>query len=264
HPAPRGVHGLARRERARRLPRRPHPNQEGCVTVETTDKFLPFRGALRAALGHGSSLVFVTVHPEGQPTALYRLDLDKGELTEDPLPGGVALAEADGQLFVAGTDGQLHRGPAKGGALAPLGERFDPALSALAILSEGRLALLSGARIAILDRKSGKTLQSLPLPDAGSALAADAGGVFLAAGTSRGTLAVFDCEEKREFFAAEAKKIHEGAISALLFDPDELRVYSTGSDNRLLSTHVRGELEPEDRASGAAHDGLVQAIALGP
>ncbi len=234
------------------------------MTVDTQDKFVPFRGALRAAFAQGQVLVFVTVHPEAQATAVYRLDVDKAELASDPLPAGaVAILEADESVFVAGTDGRVHKGPADGGALAVFGEAFDPAPSALASLSEGRLAVLSGASIAVLDRKSGKTLQRLPLADAGTALASDAGGVWLAAGTSRGVLAVFDCEEKKDFLAAESKKIHDGAVSALLFDPDELRVYSAGSDNKLLLTHARGELEPEDRAGGSAHEGLVQALTLG-
>jgi ParB family chromosome partitioning protein len=234
------------------------------VTVETQDKFVPFRGALRAAIARGSVLVFVTVHPEAQPTAVYRFDVDKAELGSDPLPGGaVSLVEAEGELLVAATDGRLYKGSAEGGALSAFGEAFDPAPSALALLSEGRLALLSGASVVIVDRKKGTTLQRLPLAEAGTVLASDAAGQWLAVGTSRGVLAVFDCEEKREFLAAESKKIHDGAISALLFDPDELRVYSAGSDNKLLLTHVRGELEPEDRAGGSAHEGLVQALALG-
>src|SRR5262249_14080141 len=84
------------------------------------------------------------------------------------------------------------------------------------------------------------------------------------AGTARGTVAVFDAEDKDAFHAGESKKLHEGAISALLFDPDELRVYSTGSDDKLLLTHVRGALEPEDRTGGGGHEGLPTAIVLGP
>jgi ParB family chromosome partitioning protein len=235
------------------------------VSVDpTTDRFVPFRGSLRAGLAQKHVLVFVTVHAEGRPTAVYRLDLDKSELAEDALPGGaVAIVEAGGFVFVAGTDGRIHRGKDAGGALAPLGEALDPAPTALAILSEGRLAAISGASIVILDRDTGKRLQTLPLADPGTALAADASGTWLVAGTARGTLAVFDGEERRELIGAESKKIHEGAVTALLFDPDELRVYSAGSDNRLLLTHIRGELEPEDRAGGAAHDAPPQALCLG-
>lgn len=235
------------------------------METAVTDRYAQFRGALLAGLGQGHVLVFVTRHTEGQPTAVYRLDLDKGELTSDALPaGGAAIVADETSIYVAGTDGHVHRGPVGGGALSPLGDRLASTPGALALLSEDRLAVRCGEAIVILGRKSGKVIEQLALPEAGTALAADRTGQWLAAGTSRGTLAVFECEEKSGFVASEAKKIHEGAITALLFDPDELRVYSSGSDNRLLLTHVRGELEPEDRAGGAAHENLVQAIALGP
>ncbi|MFT3772416.1 MAG: HEAT repeat domain-containing protein [Minicystis sp.] len=236
------------------------------MTVEAsiTDKYVPYRGALRAAIGRGNLLVFVTVHAEGQATPLYRLDLDKAELSTEALPGGgAAIVADDTSVFVAGTDGQIHKGALAGGKLAPLGAKLATAPTALALLDGGRLAALAGAEIVIVDRKSGAAKQRLPLPEDGSAIAADASGKWLAAGTSRGTLVVFDAEERSDFVAGESKKIHEGAIGALLFDPDELRVYSTGSDNRLLLTHVRGALEPEDR-TGGGHEGLVTAIALGP
>jgi ParB family chromosome partitioning protein len=237
------------------------------VTVEdrSTDKFAAYRGALRAALGLGNALLFVTAHAEGQPTPLYRLDLDKGELGSEALPaGGAAIVADEARVYVAGTDGQLHAGPIGGGKLAPLGAALSPAPTALALLEGGRLAALCGQEIAVLDRKSGAARQRLALPDEGTALAADASGKFLAAGTARGTLCIFDCEDKAEYLAAESKKIHEGAIGALLFDPDEPRVYSAGLDNKLLLTHARGALEPEDRSGGGGHEGLVRAFALGP
>ena len=34
-------------------------------------KYYAYRGDLRAGLGSGAELVFVTTHPEAQPTALY-------------------------------------------------------------------------------------------------------------------------------------------------------------------------------------------------
>ena len=85
-----------------------------------TDKNLSYRGDIRAAVGDGKGAVcFVTVHPEGQPTALYRIDTGKQfELSSSPLPaGGVALARDGDTLFVAGADGQLYTGPAGGGAM---------------------------------------------------------------------------------------------------------------------------------------------------
>lgn len=235
------------------------------VEASSTEKFAPFRGALRAAVGRGNALVFTTVHAEGLPTPLYRLDLDKAELSTEALPGGAAALAADEDtVFVAGTDGHVYKGSIAGGKLAPLGGKLSPAPVALALLEGGRIAALAGPEIVILDRKSGAAKQRLPLPDDGSAIAADASGKWIAAGTARGTLAVFDCEDKPSFLAGESKKIHEGAVGALIFDPDELRVYSTGSDGRLLLTHVRGALEPEDRTGGGGHEGLSTAIAIGP
>jgi ParB family chromosome partitioning protein len=250
------------------------------VTVEasSTDKFVPYRGALRAAIADGALLRFVTVHPEGRATALYELDVDKSELVAHTLPGHVGgdpqtpgpagggnalVADATG-VYVAGTDGQIYKSAAKGGKISALGPKLDPAPIALALLDGNRLAALAGSEVLVLDRKSGAAKQRLPLPEEGSALAADASGRFLVAGTSRGTIAVFDAEDRDDFAAGEAKKLHEGAVSALLFDPDELRVYSTGSDNRLLLTHVRGALEPEDRTGGSGHDALPTAIVIGP
>ncbi len=234
------------------------------VQASSTDKFAPFRGALRAAVGAGEVLAFVTVHPEGQPTALYRLDVDKSALDAHALPGGATAIMADeAAIYVAGTDGHVHKAPAKSGKLATLGPKLTPAPIALALLEGGRLAALAGAEVVIVDRKTGAARQRLALPDDGTALAADASGRWLVAGTGRGVVAVFEAEERDSFVAAEAKKLHEGAVTAIAFDPDELRVYSTGSDGKLLLTHVRGALEPEDRTGGGGHEGLPTAIVVG-
>jgi ParB family transcriptional regulator, chromosome partitioning protein len=233
--------------------------------VETADKYLPFRGSLRATLSTPGELAFVTMHPEGAKAALYRLDLERGELRELSLPqGGVALALADEALFVAGGDGRIYRAKLTGGEIAPLGAPIDPPPVALAVLAGGRIAALSGARVVVIDRASGKEQGALSLPDTGTTLAADASGAFLVAGTAKGLVAVFEDEAGQGFQETEEKKLHDGAVTALVFDPDEPRFYSAGSDGRLFGTHARGALEPEDRAGGAAHEGPIQAMVLGP
>jgi ParB family transcriptional regulator, chromosome partitioning protein len=74
-----------------------------------TDKYLTYRGDVRAVAEAGGALVFVTVHPEGQSTAVYRLDPDKHTLTENPLPaGGQALLAVGEDLWIAGTDQRLY------------------------------------------------------------------------------------------------------------------------------------------------------------
>ncbi len=230
----------------------------------STDKFAPFRGALRAAVGAGEVLWFVTVHPEGLPTALYRLDVDKAELEPHALPGGAtAVVADDASVYVAGTDGFVHKAAIKTGKLAALGPKLAPAPTALALLDGGRLAVVAGSEVVIVDRKTGAARQRFPLPDEGTAIASDASGKWLVAGTARGVVAVFEAEDRSDIHAGDARKLHEGAVSALAFDPDELRVYSSGSDNKLLLTHVRGALEPEDRTGGGGHEGLPTAIVIG-
>lgn len=231
----------------------------------TVEKYLTYRGEIKAAVAVGGTLAFVTAHPAGQPTGLYRLDADTLTLDLDPLPAGASALAADGPtLWAAGTDGRVYEGSAAGGTPRAVGPAFDPAPTALALLADGRLAVLSGSRVLVLNRKDGKALQTLDLPEPGACLAADPTGHWLAAGTTRGTLAVFDDEGKPGFLLSASERLHEGAVSALLFEPDELRVFSTGADNTLLSTHARGRLEPEDKARGNAHSDLVTALTWGP
>src|SRR5438552_3751483 len=178
-------------------------------------KFLTYRGEVRALLALGGTVAFVTVHPEGQPTALYRLDADKLQLRAEPLPcGGIALAAADEALWTLGTDGRVYRTP-------PLGKSTDasaPRTSGpIALLSNDRLAVMGGSEVAILARKDAKVLQKLTLPEAGSALAADPTGQWLVAGTTRGNVLVFESEDRPAFELSASEKLHEGAVTALLF-----------------------------------------------
>lgn len=230
----------------------------------TTDKYTQIRGELRALLGQGGQVLVTTVHPEGQATALYRLNLDAGELQAAPLAGGaVALIADDSHLYLAGTDGHIYRAGLDAKAAKPLGAKLEPAPVALALAAKDRLAAVCGKELVIVARKDGKELQRLPLGEFGTAIASDPAGVWLAVGGDRGALSVFDCEDKDKFFAAESKKLHEGAITGLLFEPEELRVMSVGADNRLLATHVRGQLEAEDRGGKNGHSERSTALIAG-
>ncbi|AGA27678.1 HEAT repeat domain-containing protein [Singulisphaera acidiphila] len=231
------------------------------------EKFLNYRGDVKAIAGVGQIVAFVTVHPEGRATGVYRLDADKLTLELDPLPTGGLVVLGDGDeetLWIGGGDGHVYRGSVRGGTLKPLGSALVSAPKTLALLAEGRLAVLAGAQVVILARKDGKTLQTLPLPEPGTALAADPTGRWLAAGTAQGTVAVFDVEDKPEFLLSASEKLHEGAVTALLFEPEELRFLSAGADLKLLSTHARGKLEPEDKGKGASHTDRINALIWGP
>ena len=232
--------------------------------MAATERALPFRGDLQGLIALGSALLFTTTHPEGHATALYRLDVDSSELKERALPGGgSALISDERHVYVAGTDGHVHRG-ALDGALSPMGEKFSPPPRGLALLRDERLAALCGGEVLVLDRATGKVGQRLKLGEEGTVLVSDPSGAWLVVGTALGTVIVFDGESRAEFMESERKKLHEGAVTALCFEPAELRVLSSGADVKLLSTHVRGRLEPEDRGGKAGHDAAVRAICFGP
>jgi ParB family chromosome partitioning protein len=232
----------------------------------TADKFHAYRGDVRATAPVDEWLAFVTVHPEGQPTAIYRLHGEKFTLTETPLPaGGAALLTTAEGLWVCGTDNRVYHLPAKGKSPAALAATFAAPPLALAPLAGGRLAVAAGAEVAVVSREGGKVLQKLALPEAVSSLASDPTGQWMAAGTVKGTVAVFECETAPdEFRPSDSATLHDGAVTALLFEKDELRFFSAGADQKLLSTHARGRLEAEDRGRGANHEQPITALVHGP
>jgi ParB family chromosome partitioning protein len=231
----------------------------------TAEKYLTYRGDIKGAVGVGRTLAFVTAHLEGQPTALYRLDADKLTLDADPLPkGATAIAAVGETLFVAGGDGRLSVGSITSGEPTPMGAALDAPAISLVPTADGRLAALVGSRVVILSTKDGQPVQSLDLPEPGTCLAADPTGRWLAVGTARGTVLIFDREDKPEFLLSASGRLHEGAVTAILFEPDELRFLSAGADQKLLSTHARGKLEPEDKGRGNNHTDIVTALIWGP
>src|SRR3954469_9864495 len=106
----------------------------------TTERYSQYRGDIRAAIGVGNQVAFVTVHPEGQPTALYRWHAEKQTLDTAPLPaGGVALVAEGEHLWVGGSDSKIYHATAKG-APKSIGAELAAAPTALALLAKERLA----------------------------------------------------------------------------------------------------------------------------
>ena len=52
------------------------------------------------------------------------------------------------------------------------------------------------------------------------------------------------------------------AVTSLLFEPDELRFFSSGNDHKLLLTHARGRLEPEDRGRSNNHNKPITSMVM--
>lgn len=231
----------------------------------TTEKYLPYRGDVRAIVGAGGTLVFVTAHAEGQPTAVYRLDADKLTLAANRLPAGAVALALDGEtLWVAGTDRHVYEMSVKGGPPVSRGLPYEAPIAALVPLAESRLAVVAGHAVYLVTRTDGRTAQVLSMPEAGTCAAADPTGRWLAVGMARGSVAVCEAESKPEFQLSASERLHEGAVTAIVFEPEELRFLSAGADQQLLSTHARGHLEPEDKARGNRHTDVVTRLIWGP
>lgn len=234
------------------------------------EKFLTYRGDLQAIAGHETTAFFVTVHSEKQPTALYALNAEKVVLVEQPLPAGgrCLVVETDAKnnatIWIGGSDAQLYRTTPKDKKPKAIGRALESPITSLALLADNRIAVLTESVISILARKDGKVLQSLELPENGTQIAADPSGEWLVAGTSKGMIFVFECEDKPEFLLSESDKLHEAAVTAILFEPEELRFFSAGSDQKLLLTHARGALEPEDRGRSNNHNEPITSLLLAP
>ena len=108
------VPGLGRRQRARGEPGRRHPHPPPVPVTRgrgslSVDHFSTYRGDLRAASASEGVLQFVTEHPEGLPTALYRLSAETNQLAETALPcGGRSVALAGATTYVGGSDGRVY------------------------------------------------------------------------------------------------------------------------------------------------------------
>ena len=225
------------------------------------EKFLKYHGALQSLKTSGSKILFVTKHAEQHPTSLYCLDAEKMELeSSTSLPcGAVDLVLVDTDVWVAGTDHQLHHftDVAKPPKLVKTG--FDEALVAMTVAAK-EILLAAKREIKVISSK-GKVTETITLEEAEvSSLAASKCGAWFAVGCKNGEVHVYQKEESKTFTFSAKAKLHEDIVTQLLFDEEALRFLSAGMDGKLLHTHARGELEPEDRGRGASHADRVTSI----
>ncbi|WP_442509912.1 HEAT repeat domain-containing protein [Novipirellula sp. SH528] len=225
------------------------------------EKYLSYRGDIRAIDSMAKSIVFVTLHREKNATFLYRLDPDKAELSEVPLPtGGHALLVDGEDCWIAGDDSKIYHVAGKAKVAKPLAGGLPQHATSLASLNGNRLAAMCGDKIVVVDRANGKQRQTIELSEDATTMAADPTGEWLAVGTAKGNVSVFYCEGESDLQISESGKLHDAAVTSILFEPDELRFLSAGADQKLLLTHARGKLEPEDRGRGASHSDHVTSM----
>ncbi len=231
--------------------------------MSTKKQYLTYRGSIKCLISDGDTLIFGTTHEEGLDTGVYFAEPSKGDLHHVEMPGAYAMVHDGKMLYVAGSDQHLYRGELKKKKLAIIGDAFDDMIVALACVSNSQLAVASGQTVTIVSRADASVHQVLTLDEPVASITTDKSGEWLVVGSVRGTMSVFEREDKPEFKLSSSKKIHEGAIYSLLFETDELRVLSTATDQKLQVTHARGELEPEDRGGKGMHNKYITAMIQG-
>jgi len=234
------------------------------------DNYLAYyRGELQALVCHDAWVVFVSKHYEGQATALYRFDLDGMRLHESALScGATALAvnHKSKTLWVAAEDGYVYQTGITTGepkALKKLPVFEQPIITMQHLAGTCILALQANA-LTLIDTDTQKTLQHLEfsLSDSATAIACDATGAYVVLGMQSGEVTVYEYRDQQLHCSAKAD-LHQGKVTALQFEPNELRFFSAGEDKKLLSTHALGELEALDRGKKKNHSGVIADIILG-
>lgn len=223
---------------------------------------LRYIGEIRAVVADGKQIAFVTEHVENQPTSLYLIDGEANKLSQIELPcGGVSLSNIGGTFWIGGTDGNLYTVASGGKSAKKLTTKLPAAATKSVMLSKDRVGLLTNESVTIVNAK-GKITQALELGEVVTAIGASPDGDWFAVGTNKGTVTVFQSEEQDEFVVSESAAMHNAAVTAIQFEPEELRFLSAGADRKLMLTHARGSLEPEDRGRANNHDDNITAIIL--
>ena len=226
---------------------------------------LTYVGDIRSLVASDKQIAFVTEHVESRPTSIYFLDGESNKLTSASLPrGGLSLCAHGDQFWVGGTDGKLYSLTAKDKSATASKAKLPVPASLIVSIDESLIACLTGEVVSILDQK-GKAQQTFEFSVddetvTPTAIGASPDGIWLAIGTNDGSVFVYEREDKTEFQLSESAQLHKAEVSAILFDREELRFFSAGMDQKLLVTHARGALEPEDRGRANNHTARISAM----
>ena len=231
-------------------------------------QFLPYRGQIKGLVTAGSHAAFITAHEEKQATALCRLDTsgEKIIMTEEVLPCGATALLSDGKvLWFAGQYGAIYqtlllKGKPKTWSKLSFGQ---DEIAALALLSADRMAVLQSKQLSIVDHKKQVALQQFSLSDASWSLGSSPDGDWLAVGDNRGKISVYQSTDQGDFVLSSEASVHQGSVTSICFEANELRFYSAGADKKLFSTHAQGALQPLDRGRSSNHDKTIHSILLG-
>ena len=222
-------------------------------------------------------------------------------LTALNLPVGMEglTAMADSTVMLIGRDGYLYQSDWQAKKLAQVSEQstFDlmnntqteadelnrphPTAIAIASLKDGVAVLypeyllvwayqkhklgdcIGNIRLnSILQTTDNQNDNALTINQA-TTLAVSSDGNWLVVGDSQGLVSSFHVNaERTAILHSSSELLHQGAVTALCFEPIAQQFFSAGADKQLLRTHVQGKLQGIDRGKASQHTEMIRAMVV--
>ncbi|MBU2709569.1 HEAT repeat domain-containing protein [Zooshikella harenae] len=229
--------------------------------------YLPYRGAIRALLGHGNQLYWVTEHAEGHATGLYCYNLKTQQFRHNSLECGAKhIVIEDDNLWLVDSQHQLWKKRLTEDALTLI--PFSPAesidIDAIAVVQQ-QLAILQQQYIWLLSTQNGELQQQLTLMEPGAKLAVDKTGKYIAAGSTQGLLTIYAFTEKNGWQLYLQQEVHKQAVTALAFSDADGRLYSCGQDKTFYCIDIHtghDEVALLDRGQSAMHKQAIKQLLI--
>lgn len=222
-----------------------------------------YRGQITGLLTRDHDALIITAHPEQQATALYRFNFSsaKPALTQVALPSdATALCAFDAdQVAIAGRKGQVWLSGWQDQKLKPLA--IDLSTADAPIIAMQRMQdvlLLLQARRLVAWHIPSQTQQVFELAQSATCLAVSADQLWLAVGDQAGGVHTYEYREQLVWSASAP--MHQAAVTAIVFEPQQQRFFSTGLDLKLYSTHAQGELQALDKGRSSMHSQVVNDL----
>ena len=93
-------------------------------------------------------------------------------------------------------------------------------------------------------------------------LATSSDGKWLVVGDKLGYISSYQWSDDDSLSLSSHHQSHQGAVSALIFEPIGQHFFSAGTDKKLYRTHVQGDLHPVDRAKASQHSQKITALCI--
>ncbi|MFW2176511.1 MULTISPECIES: HEAT repeat domain-containing protein [unclassified Moraxella] len=226
---------------------------------------------------------------------------DHPTLTALALPVGMdgLTALSDGTVMLIGRDGQLYQSDWQAKKVTQVSTQatFElisqtaseddepsqhlPTAVAIASFGEGVAVLypnhlivwayqkhklgdcIANIRLDSVQQTSDKTNTTGLSINQATSLAVSADGDWLVVGDNQGLVSSFHVNaECTAVLHSSSELLHQGAITALCFEPIAQQFFSAGADKQLLRTHVQGKLQGIDRGKASQHTEMIRSMVV--